>query len=778
MGIKGIYKEIGSGERIALSKLAVEHFEEHGRPMRIAIDASIWHFQTQSGRGGSNPALRTLYYRLLRLLSLSIKPLFVFDGANKPPFKRNVKTGTLGAQLPNFITKQLLQLFGFPYHTAPGEAEAECALLQKEGVVDAVLSEDVDTMMFGCTVHLRNWSSENVRGNKTPSHVNLYRAEATKQGRSGLDSQGMILVALMSGGDYIPAGIPGCGIKTACEAARAGFGRDLCRLKKSDTVGFSQWRERLEYELRVNESGFFRAKHNALARAIPNSFPDKTVLQYYTNPAVSKADQVLRLQNEIDWQGHLDVSGLRNFVAEAFEWHNLDGARKFVRGLAPAMMVDQLCRRYNQSHPSDDLKVQEADESKLVTAICGRRSHFITDAVPELRVAYAPIDIVGLDLNTEDPADVPADIGDSEIEVQDADDARSRSQSPTKRIASTYDPLQPEKIWVLESYVKFGVPLMVESWEEAMRDPRKFATRKARERAVIGKKGRKPEVMKSGAMDAFVKTMKPGIDRTKLAKMPELPPDFHIPSIAANQVLSAALSPSAKESHRPVAKIVPSTPRRPASARVSKSSPRKTNLSPNQDVNPWTLAKRPQDTLNMKLPRGTRFSALGIYGSSTPSTPSSTTKISSDVVEGPQHIPALPSDDSLRRRYSDPLQAEDLSFVASRRVNRKLDFTSEKAPAPIRRSATPDSLPSPSTLVHPHRQISSDVSISSETLQSAPSELGPIDPLKHANKRVKALLALRESLDGAWRDIQPWERKKSYIKTAFESVEVIDLTKT
>ncbi|KAL8801068.1 MAG: hypothetical protein Q9182_004707 [Xanthomendoza sp. 2 TL-2023] len=781
MGIKGIYKEIGSGDRIALSKLAVEHFEKHGRPMRIAIDASIWHFQTQSGRGGSNPALRTLYYRLLRLLSLSVKPLFVFDGANKPPFKRNIKTGTLGAQLPNFITKQLLQLFGFPYHTAPGEAEAECALLQKEGIVDAVLSEDVDTMMFGCTLHLRNWSSENVRGNKTPSHVNLYRAEETKQGKSGLDSQGMILVALMSGGDYIPAGIPGCGIKTACEAARAGLGRDLCRLKKSDTVGFNQWRERLEYELRVNESGFFRAKHNALARAIPDSFPDKTVLRYYTNPAVSKPDQVVRLRNEIDWEGNLDETGLRHFVAEAFEWQNLDGAKKFVRGLAPAMMVDQLCRRYNQCHASDDLKIQEADENKLVTAVCGRRSHFVTDAVPELRIAYTPIDIVGLDLNAEDPADVPADIGDSEIEVQDADDARSRSQSPTKRIGSTYDPLQPEKIWVLESYVKFGVPLMVESWEEAMRDPRKFATRKARERAAIGKKGRKLKAMKPGAIDAFVKTMKPGIDRTKLTKMSELPPEFDIPSTGADQILSTALSPkqtSATDSLRPMAKIVPSTPKRPVSARVSKSSPRKTKSSPSQDVNPWTLAKRPQDTLNIKLPRGTRFSALGIYGSSTPSTSSSTTKISSDVIKGSQHIPELAADDSFRRRYSDPLQTEKSSSVASRRVNRKLDFTSEKAPASIRRSATPDSLPSPSTLVHRPRVCHSDVSISDETLQSVPSEVGPIDRLNPGQKRVKALLALRESLDGFWRDIQPWEGNKSYIKTAFSGVEIIDLTKT
>lgn len=46
-----IYGEIGAGERIALSKLAIEKFEQTGRPLRIAIDISIWQFQIQAGQG-------------------------------------------------------------------------------------------------------------------------------------------------------------------------------------------------------------------------------------------------------------------------------------------------------------------------------------------------------------------------------------------------------------------------------------------------------------------------------------------------------------------------------------------------------------------------------------------------------------------------------------------------------------------------------------------------------------------------------------------------------
>lgn len=52
INIGSIYKEIGPGTRVALAKLAVEKFEETGRPLRIAIDTSIWLFQIQASKGG------------------------------------------------------------------------------------------------------------------------------------------------------------------------------------------------------------------------------------------------------------------------------------------------------------------------------------------------------------------------------------------------------------------------------------------------------------------------------------------------------------------------------------------------------------------------------------------------------------------------------------------------------------------------------------------------------------------------------------------------------
>lgn len=43
---------------------------------------------------------------------------------------------------------------------APGDAEALCAWLVREGVVDAVASEDMDTLPFGANVVVRQLNAK------------------------------------------------------------------------------------------------------------------------------------------------------------------------------------------------------------------------------------------------------------------------------------------------------------------------------------------------------------------------------------------------------------------------------------------------------------------------------------------------------------------------------------------------------------------------------------------------------------------------------------------
>jgi Holliday junction resolvase YEN1 len=412
------------------------------------------------------------------------------------------------------MSKELLKLFGFAYHIAPGEAEAECALLQREGIVDAVLSEDVDTLMFGSGLTFRNWSAETTKA-KIPTHVNVYDAAKTKAGRSGLDREGMILVALMSGGDYKTEGIPGCGVKVACEAARAGFGKSLCQIPRADTAGYEAWRKNLAHELKTNESKFFKVKRKA--QQIPEDFPDRKVLGYYTHPVVSSAAKVQRLKEQIVWDGELDIQKLRDFVADAFEWKGKEGAKKFVRGLAPVLLVLRLRQRGDRRDSGlDDLVLTKLDEMALVRSICGQREHISTDGMPEMRVIYQPLEVVGIDLDEEQDDDIH-DYGrdglaplleDDQIEAYASDDAAAIDDSPRKRGPSLYDPTKADKLWVAETLVRIGVPLTSEDYDESLRDPRKFLKQKATAKKAAAKTTKPTGGMRPGALDPFVEISK------------------------------------------------------------------------------------------------------------------------------------------------------------------------------------------------------------------------------------------------------------------------------
>ncbi|KAH9827004.1 Flap endonuclease GEN 1 [Teratosphaeria destructans] len=504
MGIHGLLRELGPAPRRSLAALSSDHYVHHSRPFRLAVDISIWLFQIQSGKGGSNPALRTFYYRLLRLLTLNIHPLFVFDGPNKPLFKRNKKVGGPGvrvASVPEFLAKQLLKQFGFPWHVAPGEAEAECALLQREGVVDAVLSEDVDTLMFGSGVTLRNWSAENT--SKTPTHVSIYRDGETKERSRGIDREGMILVALMSGGDYLPEGIPGCGPKVACDAARAGFGQDLCALDRKDKDGLSGWKERLTHQIRTNEARYFSRKNTGFK--MPEDFPNLEVLGYYTHPCVSSPEKVQRLKETLRWDQDIDFPALRSFAGDAFDWRCVTGAKKFIKNLAPAMLVRELRLRAVREPDRSQPEAQEAAEKEYVKAIHGKRHHATVDQELELRVSFTPADLVPIDLSMEDEDDdfLPAGgVGEAEdtetddglaglpSSTADEDAASDAPSSPTKkRQFRPFDPSQPEKVWILKTFLQMGCPLLVEEYEASFKDPKEFL--KARRKAKAVKAGEK-----------------------------------------------------------------------------------------------------------------------------------------------------------------------------------------------------------------------------------------------------------------------------------------------
>lgn len=789
-----------------------------------------------------------MYYRLLRLISASVQPLFVFDGPHKPTFKRNKRSGHHAGSLTNVLTKQLLKLFGFPFHIAPGEAEAECALLQREGIVDAVLSEDVDTLMFGCGITLRNWSSEGSRGNHSPTHVSLYDAQATKNGKSKLDREGMILIAMMSGGDYITEGIPGCGIKLACQAARAGFGKSLCRLSRSDTAGLEAWKSNLVHEVHTNESRYFKTKHAALK--IPDTFPNKEVLGYYTHPVVSSTSKIKKLKEDIIWDGEIDIPGLRLFVAETFEWTNKTGAKKFIRGLAPALLVHKLRLRGDRRESGfGDIVLTAMNEMELVRAICGKRAHFSTDGTPEIRVIYHPADIVGLDLDAEgdDSEDYGRDglalaTGDDEIEsyTSDSPSARLRALSLSKRSPSAYDPTQPEKLWILETIAKIGIPLKVEDYEESLQHAANLAAAKA-----AGKKPATKGGAKKGAMDKFVKVSKP----TSLTTSKSLYGSSQPPSLRPNLEQTAerpVSSQPARSTRSQTSAEKVGTKAKPTGTRIRRQPPME---KPDQNTNPWSLAQSPSARGGLittkPLSRPTKSSSATALKSRDYIDLSSSTDVSSPCHESPLPniprertppaeesntvFPTPPKDTTIdtpppRKKPSlelppkaTPPQLPHSStyLLAPEPVNRKIDFqaaTSRAQPPSPDLPSVQDFLPSGTLLSEaelledvgtanknaaqsknqtereinmPHRRAETEITtITSSPPAPSPASIPPPcepkedpGPEKGRTAKAKKYLMLRESLPGSWKEVDESAARTGRGRAwRLSQVETLDMT--
>ena len=762
-----ILKEIGRGERIALSKLAVEHLEKTGRPFRIAIDIAIWQFQNQAGQGGANPALRTLYYRLLKLLALPIHPVFIYDGKNKPLTKRNKTVTSYGTCVPNEMSKKLIQAFRFPYHTAPGEAEAECALLQKKGIVDAVMSQDVDALMFGSTMTLRDWSKEGTRGNKTASHVNVLRAEETRT-KTGLDSDGMILVALLSGGDYNTDGVPGFGPSLACEIAKAQFGSELLELlRQGDVDGVREWRDRLQYELETNESGYFRKRHKSVK--IPEDFPDSTVLGYYTNPAVSSPEQMQKIRAKCaeTWDTDIDVPALRVYVAEKFEWLYRNGAKKLIRTLAPSLLANRLRRGLKNTTITSPENIKE------------RRMHFINDGMPELRLEVVPSDVVGL--NIEDEEDSPAykecaaadgvDPIPNQDETNDlgidGSEEPSAPVSPSKsRNSPPWDATAPQKIWVPETVVKLGIGAFVEAWEQKQRDilsdPKKFAARKcpkSKPKPRVGNAGIRP-----GALEGFFTSSKHGVAHDMKTVSP-----------------SKSITRTELQDHSHLtANEAPRTPSKKASkSQADLSSPTidryfsRSLLSPIAGLDP-----RKDGIGGIELPPKARYSALGLHGSEVRSGLGEQLLETRRSISGHKHSrPATAESTETDQR---PRQYERAASTSGQSSSDNITGASfsesiwisssppppQESPIPPERDSTLVALPQ-SVTQRTKRGPRQPLPLSASNVQSKPVTRSKVSPplrtsqhcsvpatrtLKGHFPTAKAVVLTRDSLPGTWKE--------------------------
>ncbi|KAJ7847636.1 PIN domain-like protein [Mycena olivaceomarginata] len=330
MGIKGLWKILADAAetRNLLQYTVQESFKNSGtecRPIIMGIDASIWMYQASNAiifsnaQPGPNPQLRLLFYRTAALLALPIRAVFVFDGPHRPEFKRGTRVLTHGHWLTSAF-RELIREFGYHSHTAPAEADAELGRLASEGIIDVVQTTDSDILLFRGAYCLPDKKDDH-------HNVTVYTAENIFVTPTvSLTRGGLLLIALLSGGDY-DEGLSGCGIVTAHAVARGNLGDDLLHeaLKScTPTTQFlrflNSWRHALALEFSTNPHGLLSRKHGAIAATIAGtpSFPNIDVIFAYVHPITSV---VHRYATRLSFLGSLaspNVSGIAKLCQASF----------------------------------------------------------------------------------------------------------------------------------------------------------------------------------------------------------------------------------------------------------------------------------------------------------------------------------------------------------------------------------------------------------------------------------------------------------------------------
>jgi len=268
-----------------------------------------------------------VFYRTTALLREGILPIWVFDG--KPPERKagtirqriaakekaeeewqaalaagDLETARRRAAQTSRLTHpmveelvQLLAALGVPALQAPGEGEAQAAVMAATGSVWASASEDYDTLLFGAPRLIRGLAARGAGGG-APAAQLIDRTELLSS--LGIDGDELILLGLIVGTDFND-GVKGYGPKKALKLVQEHLGfdatvakvgldptesrevADIFRHPSANDVpvpAFGPVDEEAVRRLLVDEHGFAEARvRAAVSRARQRPRPSSTVTE-------------------------------------------------------------------------------------------------------------------------------------------------------------------------------------------------------------------------------------------------------------------------------------------------------------------------------------------------------------------------------------------------------------------------------------------------------------------------------------------------------------------
>jgi hypothetical protein len=327
----------------------------------------------------------------------------------------------------------------------------------------------------------------------------IYKASAVAADPNlGITRGGFILIGLLSGGDYHPAGLARCGPKIALGLARAGLGDRLLEKVQTCTAEdmpafLDTWREDLRTELRTNASGYLGKKCVALSKTVPDDFPDPIVLRSYTHPITteSEAERKGTRPKDIKWGGEPSISAIAGVCELYFEWGVRDviikrfrtvvwpaAVLRILRQIVTAKDASGATTKQPPTLHADDGVAQDGDS--LFTRIHSSRTHPLTGNLLEYRLEVAPSVLVALAASGVKGTRPPVEI-DSAYELteeENDEECRKGKKTPT-------EPDAPLRIWVPACMLEAACPDLVRLFDdrETEKASKKAGIRKPRSRA-------------------------------------------------------------------------------------------------------------------------------------------------------------------------------------------------------------------------------------------------------------------------------------------------------
>ncbi|KAF8298663.1 putative DNA repair protein RAD2 [Trypanosoma cruzi] len=155
--------------------------------------ASIGSVEETTREGSSSPVTKEL------MGAVDVTRSLETPSPSHPPQTLLPKPITKGAKAHQVIPFELLEILelldccGIPFVLSPHEADAQCAFLSQQRLVDAVFSEDSDVIVHGADVVLRGFFSKN-------RYVVVYRQSDLAM--CGVDKDVLVALALLLGCDY------------------------------------------------------------------------------------------------------------------------------------------------------------------------------------------------------------------------------------------------------------------------------------------------------------------------------------------------------------------------------------------------------------------------------------------------------------------------------------------------------------------------------------------------------------------------------------------------